>query len=100
MESWEPLMSAKREEVRKGAQRKAAKPAAMAATSVSSTTMAEIKPGGQGRVKDPSRDKRLARNRLGPTGQGRVKDRLSDKRLAQKRPGPTGQGRAKKPKAQ
>ena len=56
------------------------------ATPMTTATVTEVKPGGQGRVKDPSRDKRLARNRVGPTGQGRVKNKGSDKRLAQNRP--------------
>ena len=42
----------------------------------------EVTSGGQGRVKDPARDRRLAQNREGPTGQGRVKDEKSDRRLA------------------
>src|SRR5579883_2174334 len=57
----------------------------------------EVVRGGQGRVKDPAHDRRLARNRPGPTGQGRVKDAARDKRLAKNRPGPTGQGRVKNP---
>jgi hypothetical protein len=51
----------------------------------------------QGRVKDPTRDRRLAHNRSGPTGQGRVKHEERDRRLAQNRTGPTGQGRVKHP---
>ena len=31
----------------------------------------EVVYGGQGRVKDPKTDKRLAVNRSGPTGQGK-----------------------------
>jgi hypothetical protein len=53
--------------------------------------------GGQGRVKDPARDRRLAENRQGPTGQGRVRNPGNDKRLAENRAGPTGQGRVKNP---
>ncbi len=41
----------------------------------------DIVPSGQGRVKNPAVDKRLARNRPGPTGQGRVADPAKDKRL-------------------
>ncbi len=89
-----PAMSAgKKEDGGKAAKRTATKSASMA-----TATISEVKQGGQGRVKDPGRDKRLARNRHGPTGQGRVKDRGSDRRLAQNRPGPTGQGRVKNPK--
>src|SRR5208337_3460255 len=90
----EPTMSAgKEEDGVRNAKRMSTKATTMATPAVS-----EVKPGGQGRVKDPSRDKRLARNRVGPTGQGRVKDKASDRRLAANRPGPTGQGRVKNPK--
>jgi hypothetical protein len=67
-------------------------------TKAAAASVTEVKQGGQGRVKDSSRDKRLARNRSGPTGQGRVKDKGNDRRLAENRPGPTGQGRVKNPK--
>jgi len=53
--------------------------------------------GKQGRVKDPTRDRRLAQNRSGPTGQGRVKHEDRDRRLSKNRPGPTGQGKVKNP---
>lgn len=53
------------------------------AAAVNSASNAQVKQGGQGRVKDPLRDKRLAQNRAGPTGQGRVKDTANDRRLAQ-----------------
>ena len=76
---------------------KIAKGKSRKAVTMNSASNAQIKQGGQGRVKDPSRDKRLAANRSGPTGQGRVKDNARDKRLAQNRPGPTGQGRVKNP---
>src|ERR1700757_1134072 len=55
----------------------------------------ELKPGGQGRVKDAGRAGRWAGNRSGPTGQGQVLDPEHDRRLAQNRSGPTGQGRVK-----
>ena len=83
-----------------GKKEMAAKPAkgkSKKAAAMSSASNAQVKQGGQGRVKDSSRDKRLAANRTGPTGQGRVKDLSRDKRLAQNRPGPTGQGRVKNP---
>ena len=86
------MSAGKEEEGGKSAKRMSSKPAAMPAAAVT-----DVKPGGQGRVKDPSKDKRLARNRLGPTGQGRVKDKSNDRRLAVNRPGPTGQGRVKIP---
>jgi hypothetical protein len=60
-------------------------------------TSPAVKHGGQGRVKDPARDRRLAGNRNGPTGQGQVLDPEHDRRLAQNRRGPTGQGRVKDP---
>jgi hypothetical protein len=66
-------------------------------TAMRTASAPEVMQGGQGRVKDAQRDKRLAQNRMGPTGQGRVKDISSDKRLARNRPGPTGQGRVKNP---
>ena len=53
------------------------------AAAMNSASNAKVKQGGQGRVKDPSHDKRLAANRSGPTGQGRVKDTDHDRRLAQ-----------------
>ncbi len=88
-----PRMSAgKKKERGKAARNMNPKLAAM-----SSVSSAEMKQGGQGRVKDPSQDKRLAQNRVGPTGQGRVKNMASDKRLAKNRQGPTGQGRVKNP---
>lgn len=52
--------------------------------------------GKQGRVRDPSRDRRLAVNRSGPTGQG-ARRRNNDKRLASVRGKPTGQGYVKNP---
>ncbi len=92
-EIWDTRMSAGTEEDRgKTARRTSKKAAAM-----NSASNAKLKQGGQGRVKDPARDKRLAQNRTGPTGQGRVKDTASDRRLAQNRSGPTGQGRVKNP---
>src|SRR5258708_7448609 len=41
-------------------------------TAIHDTAMFEVQPGGQGRVKDPAPDKRLARNRKSPTGQDRA----------------------------
>ncbi len=88
-----PAMSAGNE----GDGGKTAKGKSRKAAAMNSASNAKVKQGGQGRVKDPSRDRRLAANRTGPTGQGRVKDSGRDKRLAQNRPGPTGQGRVKNP---
>ena len=78
-----------------------------------------VKKNGQGRVKDPANDRRIAANRgfvpTGqgkrkrdddrrlasvrgkPSGQGRVKDEAHDKRLAKNRTSSTGQGRVKNP---
>lgn len=60
-------------------------------------TISDVMPGRQGRVKDSSRDRRLAINRKGPTGQGRVKDPKHDGRLSENRPRPLGLGLVKDP---
>ncbi len=75
-----------------------AKPS-MRRSTVAMTFDEDTKIGGQGRVKDPARDRRLAQNRKGPTGQGQVRDPRKDRRLAENRPGPTGQGTVRNPGA-
>ena len=57
------------------------KPRPVASTN-SAASLSAVKQRGQGRVKDPSRYRRIAENRKGPTGQGQVKDQANDKRLA------------------
>jgi phospholipid-binding lipoprotein MlaA len=41
------------------------------ATAIHGATVFEVQPGGQGRAKDPARDRRLETNRKDPTGQSR-----------------------------
>ena len=55
-------------------------------------------PGGQGRMKDPENDRRLAKNRPeGATGQGAVKNPKKDGRLQVNGGGSKGQGSVVRP---